>query len=157
MSLSWRAFLVGLALIALAIPVGAGARQAPQASLPDVEDEVMCPVCGTMLQLSESPQADRERVFIRKLIAEGRSKQQIKDALVAEYGDSVLATPQGSGFDLTAYLVPILGFLIAAVALLFGVRRWRRSGEAAEPDPGARPPQGEDAERLESDLARYDL
>jgi cytochrome c-type biogenesis protein CcmH len=152
--LAWRVSLVGLALIALAAPVGAGASQA---SLPDVEDEVMCPVCGTLLQLSESPQADRERVFIRKLIAEGRTKQQIKDALVAEYGDSVLATPKGSGFDLTAYLVPIVGFLVAAVALVFGVRRWRRSGASAEPAPDARPPQGEDAERLDSDLARYDL
>jgi cytochrome c-type biogenesis protein CcmH len=157
MRLARRAILVGMALAALVAPAAAGANQAPRASLPDVEDEVMCPVCGTLLQLSESPQADRERVFIRKLIAEGRSKQQIKDALVAEYGDAVLATPKGSGFDLTAYLVPILAFLAAAVALVVGVRRWRRSGAAAEPAPEAKPPQGEDAERLDSDLARYDL
>ena len=157
MRLARRAFVVVLALFAMVIPVAAGASQAPRASLPDIEDEVMCPVCGTLLQLSDSPQAERERVFIRKLIAEGRTKQQIKDALVAEYGDSVLATPQGSGFDLTAYLVPILGFLAAAVALVFGVRRWRRSGESAESAPDAGRPQGEDAERLESDLARYDL
>jgi cytochrome c-type biogenesis protein CcmH len=154
---AWRAFLVGLALAALAAPIAAGANSAPRASLPDVEDEVMCPVCGTLLQLSESPQADRERVFIRKLIAEGRTKQQIKEALVAEYGDSVLATPQGSGFDLTAYLVPILGFLVAVLALVFGVRRWRRSGQSSAPSTDTRPPEGEDAERLESDLARYDL
>ncbi len=149
--------LAALALVVLAAPGAAAADQTARASLPDIEDEVMCPVCGTLLQLSDSPQAERERVFIRKLINEGRSKDQIKEALVAQYGDAVLATPQGSGFDLTAYLVPILGFLVAAVALVVGVRRWRGSGEHAGTDPEAKPPQGEDAERLDSDLARYDL
>ena len=144
-------------LLTLALAAPALGAAAPRASLPDIEDEVMCPVCGTLLQLSDSPQANRERVFIRKLINEGHSKDQIKQALVAEYGDAVLATPQGSGFDLTAYLVPIIGFVIAALALVLGVRRWRRSAESGEQAPDAAPPRGEDAERLESDLARYDL
>jgi cytochrome c-type biogenesis protein CcmH len=152
-----RALGLGLALAALLAPTAAGFRPQPRASLPDVEDEVMCPICGTLLELSESPQADRERVFIRKLIAEGRSKQQIKDALVAEYGRQVLATPQDSGFDLTAYLVPIAAFLLAAGALMIGVRRWRRSARSPQSDSEVAPPRGEDAERLESDLARYDL
>ncbi|MEK6252272.1 MAG: cytochrome c-type biogenesis protein CcmH [Actinomycetota bacterium] len=152
-----RIVALTLALAALLAPAAAGFRPQPRASLPDIEDEVMCPVCGTLLELSESPQADRERVFIHKLIAEGRSKQQIKDALVAEYGRSVLATPQGSGFDLTAYLVPIIAALLAATALGIGVRRWRRSAQPEEPEPEPAAPRGEDAERLESDLARYDL
>src|SRR5947208_9975820 len=83
-------------LIALAVTLlGPGAAQAVQAraSLPDIEDEVMCTVCGTTLELSESPQADRERALIRGLIAKGEDKQQIKDALVAEYGPNVLALP----------------------------------------------------------------
>ena len=108
----------------------------------------MCPVCGTLLELSDSPQANRERVFIHKLIAEGRSKQQIKDALVAEYGPAVLATPQASGFDLTAYLVPIIAALVAATALVVGVRRWRRSARPEEPEPEPAAPGDEDAERL---------
>jgi cytochrome c-type biogenesis protein CcmH len=144
-----------LALVALLAPAAAATRPQPRASLPDIEDEVMCPVCGTLLELSDSPQADRERVFIRKLIAEGRSKQQIKDALVGQYGSAVLATPNGSGFNLTAYWVPILAGLLAAAALIAGVRRWRRS--AAPGPPSGPAPEGEDAERLESDLARYDL
>ncbi|MGB7587413.1 MAG: hypothetical protein WBM00_01755, partial [Solirubrobacterales bacterium] len=41
----------------------------PRTSLPDIEDEVMCPICGTLLELSDSPQAQRERVFIARLIA----------------------------------------------------------------------------------------
>jgi cytochrome c-type biogenesis protein CcmH len=133
------------------------AASPPRASLPDIEDEVMCPVCGTLLELAESPQADRERVFIRRQIAAGRDKQQIKDALVSEYGRDVLATPKSSGFDLAAYLVPLAAFLIAVVALLIGVRRWRGSTRRSESAQRVATPQGEDAERLESDLARYDL
>jgi cytochrome c-type biogenesis protein CcmH len=142
------------ALSALVTPVAAASRT----SLTDIEDEVMCPICGTLLELSQSPQADRERVFIRRLIARGESKQQIEDALVAEYGQEVLATPAGSGFDLTAYLVPVVAFVLAGVAILVGVRRWRRQGrddeEGRPPDPA---PSEKDSERLDSDLARYDL
>ena len=68
----------------------------------------MCPICGTLLELAESPQAQREKVFVAKLVAEGKSKAEVKDALVAQYGPSVLALPKASGFDLSAYLVPIL-------------------------------------------------
>jgi cytochrome c-type biogenesis protein CcmH/NrfF len=117
----------------------------------------MCPVCGTLLQLAESPQAQREKAFIQRLIAEGKSEAQIKDALVAEYGDEVLALPQDSGFSLSAYVVPIVAFLVAAVALALGVLRWRRAGNSGRGGPTSAGPKGDDAERLDADLARYDL
>ena len=41
-------------LLAFAGPTMAIAAE-PQASLPEIEDEVMCPVCGTLLGLSHSP------------------------------------------------------------------------------------------------------
>lgn len=127
-----------------------------RASLTEIEKQVMCPVCGTLLQLAESPQAQREKVFIRRLIAAGKTEAQIKDALVAEYGDEVLALPKGSGFNLSAYLVPIVAFIVAAIALAIGVLRWRRSGGGGGGAP-TDSPKGEDAERLDADLARYDL
>src|SRR5207244_3435654 len=86
-----------------------------RASLPDIEDEVMCPTCGVPLNLSFSPQAERERSFIRQQIAQGKTKDQVKQALVSEFGRDVLATPRHSGFGLTAYLVPVLAFAIAAL------------------------------------------
>jgi cytochrome c-type biogenesis protein CcmH len=156
--------LVAIALAAALVPgasLAAGGDQspAPKTNLPDVEDEVMCPVCGTALNLSSSPQADRERVFIRKQIAEGKTKAQIENALVAQYGTQVLAEPPKSGFDLTAWLVPGAAILLAAIAIGIGLRRWRRAGGGGDPPPGkAGPPlDPSDAERLDADLARYDL
>lgn len=144
-----------VALLSLASPALAAE---PQTSINDVEDEVMCPICGTLLELAESPQAQRERAFVRRQIAAGETKAGIKDALVAEYGKAVLAVPDGSGFNLSAWLVPAVAFVVAAIALGLGVRRWRRATKPAGPDtPTTAGPQGEDADRLEADLARYDL
>lgn len=150
-----RLALLVLAALTLLAPAAAAEQRA---SLIEIEKQVMCPVCGTLLQLAESPQAMREKAFIRRLIAEGRTEAQIKDALVAEYGNEVLALPQGSGFSLSAYVVPIVAFVVAAIALAFGVVRWRRAGGGRGKDaPRAAGPSDEDSERLDADLARYDL
>jgi len=152
------------AIVALAASAPAVAAPAshpvPQTTVNEIEAEVMCPICGTLLELAESPQAKREKVFVAKLVATGKSKAEIKDALVAQYGPEVLALPKASGFDLSAYLVPILAILIAAIVLAFSVLRWRRRGRDDEPsasEAAAEAPRGEDAERLEADLSRYDL
>ncbi len=78
----------------IAAPAPERGSAEPRTDLADLEDEVMCPICGTALGLSEAPQADRQREFIRELIAEGRTKDEVKDALVAEYGEEVLAVPE---------------------------------------------------------------
>jgi cytochrome c-type biogenesis protein CcmH len=152
-----RGALLALVLVTVLAPLAAAAERA---SLTEIERQVMCPVCGTLLQLAESPQAQREKAFIHRLIRDGKSETQIKDALVAEYGDEVLALPRGSGFSLSAYLVPIVAFLVAAVALAAGVARWRRSGRNGPSGRGpaaTQPPSAEDSDRLDADLARYDL
>jgi cytochrome c-type biogenesis protein CcmH len=147
--------LPALCLLAAALVAPTGVLAA-RASLADIEDEVMCPVCGTLLELSDSPQAQRERSYINSLIARNWTKQQIEDALVAQYGPNVLATPSGHGFDLTAWIVPGLAVVVLAGALGFAWWRRGRSG------PGGRPPEPaplspEDASRLDRDLSSYEL
>jgi len=162
--------LAVLAAVALLCPAAAVAQEndaspglagpaqsaEPETSLADIEDEVMCPICGTTLQLSQSPQAERERAFIQELIAGGATKDEVKDALVAEYGPEVLATPDTEGFDLAAWLVPAGAIVLAAIAIVLGLRRWRREREPAGEADAADIAPG-DRERLDEDLARYDL
>lgn len=142
-------------LLALVLVLGLTAAAEPRTTLPDVEDEVMCVECGTALNVSTSPVADQERAFIRERIAEGMGKDEIKAALVEEYGSDVLAVPSGSGFDLTAWLVPVGLALLALGGMLALYRRWGRTPAAppaaTEPDLDPR-----DARRLDAELRAFD-
>jgi cytochrome c-type biogenesis protein CcmH len=155
-----RKQLAALAVLALvaALPAATLAvrAQAQSASLPDIEDEVMCPTCGVPLSHAFSPQAERERDFIRAQIARGRTKDQIKDALVAEFGPEVLAEPDPGerGFDVVAYVVPVGAVVLGAVAIWIAVTRARRR-RGPRTEPAADLTQAESA-RLERDLSRYD-
>jgi cytochrome c-type biogenesis protein CcmH len=149
------AIAMGVVLLtAYAVTIPAAAQE-PRASLPDVEDEVMCTICGTLLAESDSPQAERERALIRRLIAQGKDKEQIKDALVAQYGERVLATPSGHGFDLLAWIVPALAIVFAAAAVGYGLRRALRERRAHPAEPEPLDPV--EAARLESDMSRHEL
>ena len=139
-----------LALVLVVFATGA----APQASLPDIEDEVMCVECGTALNVSTSTVADQERTFIRRQIAMGKDKQEVKDALVDEFGPGVLATPEEKGFSLAAYLVPVGLGLLALAGLAVAARRWRR--RPPEAATAAEPLADDDARRLDAELAAYD-
>ena len=129
------------ALLAVALLAAPAAAATPRASLPDIEDEVMCLECGTALNVSNSDVADQERDFIAGLVAQGMTKQQIKDRLVAEYGPRVLAEPEDDGFQLTAWLVPILAALAAVALVVLVARRWRRRGRGGAARRGARRPR----------------
>ena len=159
-----RAAAVALALMALALaapalaPAAAPAAECPRTTLGDVENEVMCPVCGTPLGLAtEAPQAERERELIRRLVDDCRSKEEIKQTLVAEFGDNVLALPGDDGFDLAAYLVPALALLVGGGALAFAALGWRRARGRRDGPPGAPSAGAAASERLQADLDRYEL
>jgi cytochrome c-type biogenesis protein CcmH len=158
-----------LAVLAFAGPAAATAVAAgcPRTSLGDLEDEVMCVLCKRPLSTVDAePQAQRERAFIQAQIAQCRSKSEIKNALVAQYGPKVLSVPESKGFDATAFIVPVLLPLAALAAIVLTAMRWRRTrrpgtaqtGAATPAAPGAGPALDPgDAARLDEDLERYKL
>ena len=148
---------LALSLLSLLLsPQLAHGAEPHRTSLPQIERQVMCVTCKIPLNVAESPQADRERAYIQSLIDQGKDEAQIKHALVAQYGATVLGLPADHGFGRAAYLVPLAAVLLLAGLIAVLLPRWRRRARAtaaAEP-PAPLPP--EDAERLESDLARFD-
>jgi cytochrome c-type biogenesis protein CcmH len=149
-------------LLALTAATTAAAAT-PRTTFNAVEKDVMCVSCGVPLEIAESPQADRERVEIRRLIAQGLTKKQVEAELVKTYGDRVLAKPKSSGFGLAAYLVPLAIVIGALTLLAVLLPRWRRARQdaliaTAQTNGHATSKlTPDDLERLAEDLAHYDV
>jgi cytochrome c-type biogenesis protein CcmH len=148
--------VTALALSTAYMPAGAEAA-APRTTLPVIERQVMCVTCKIPLNVAESPQADRERALIRRLIAEGKTEGQVKSALVGQYGTAVLGLPGAKGFDLTAYLVPVAVVLALLAMLTLLLPSWRRHARAqAAQTPSTPELSASDAARLDADLKHFD-
>ena len=153
--------LATAAALVLAYAGVAGASES-HPTLAELEREVICPTCHTTLALSNAPIADRMRGFIQRRIGAGDSKSEIKNALVAQFGEGVLAAPPRRGFNLLAWLLPLVGGGIAAVVLAVAARRWARNRPEEESLPASAAANGrprldpELERRLDEELARFD-
>jgi cytochrome c-type biogenesis protein CcmH len=150
-----HALLATVLAMAVASPSSTGTNHV---SVVAIEKQLMCVTCKIPLQEANSPQAEREKEFVRQLVAEGISEKQIKNRLVGEYGTAVLALPKASGVNLAVYVVPPVVVLLALAGLAFAIPRWRRRG--GETDAGskgsARQLSPADAARLDNDMAWFD-
>jgi cytochrome c-type biogenesis protein CcmH/NrfF len=147
-----------LAVIALAAAPAWATAATPKPTLHDVEVQVMCVTCGIPLVVAESPAADQERQYIQTLIDKGENVAQIKRALVADFGNAVLALPPDKGFNVLFYILPIAFVLAALTLLAILLPRWRNRRPG--PPPGGSPGTGVTAEedaRLDEELRRHDL
>ena len=147
-----------VAVVLAGPPAALGSESHP--TLAEIENEVFCPVCHEPLAVSTSPIADRMRTFIRGRIAAGQTKSQIEAALVQEFGEGVLAAPPKHGFNLLAWLLPLVGVAVAAAVLFFLARSWlgnRAPPPAGDPAANGRPLLDPELERrLDEELARFD-
>ncbi|MFZ1993335.1 MAG: cytochrome c-type biogenesis protein CcmH [Solirubrobacteraceae bacterium] len=158
-----RAPIVGALLLmgwlAAAMSLGATAQAAttPKASYLQVVDDVMCVVCHEPLGVAQSPEAFQERNYIRQLIVQGKTRKEIEDDLVQQYGPAVLSRPPANGVNLLVYVVPpvvvVAGIVLVAIFIPGWRRRARQSG-ADTTSPGAALDPA-DAERLNEDLGRF--
>jgi cytochrome c-type biogenesis protein CcmH len=152
-------WIVAALVIALAVVAPAAASE-QNPTLPELERELICPTCHESLAASTSPIADRMRAFIRGRIAAGDTKSEIKAKLVDQFGESVLAAPPKSGFNLLAWVLPLAGVILAAGIVGVLAYRWsqsRKPEEAAGPSANGRFHLDPELERrLDEELARYD-
>ena len=127
--MSRRVGWVALAFVAAgALYIGVTDRSAPTADerLDRIGASIACPACaGESVRDSAVAVAVNIRRDIAKRIADGESDDEIRDALAAAYGDSILLTPPRTGAASLVWVLPVAAFVVAAAGLGFTFWRWR--------------------------------
>jgi cytochrome c-type biogenesis protein CcmH len=116
----------------------------------------IAPCCfANTLAEHHSPVADELRQELRTVLAGGATEKQVVDAFVAKYGERILAAPKPQGFNLLAYVLPIVALAAGLVIVIVTVRRYRSHSIAATMVP---PETTADAlrARVEHELTHFD-
>ena len=146
-------------LLVPALPATASETHPTQS---EMEAELNCPTCKMSLDMSDAPAAQDIKAYIRQRIAEGATKTQITDELVAQLGPGVRGVPTKHGFDLLAWLLPFLGIALGAVGLAAAAWYWSRNRSTDGAGPGAvlastGPSLSPELDRrVDEELARFD-
>jgi cytochrome c-type biogenesis protein CcmH len=142
--------ILALALaLALLLPGLAGAL-----SVSEVARELRCPTCNQPLDVSNAPAAEDMKRYIGERISEGWDKERIIDAMVADFGTQVLATPPKSGFNLVAWVVPAAVAVLGIIAVPLVARTWMRRRDGDPPPAAELSP--EERARVDEELRRFD-
>jgi cytochrome c-type biogenesis protein CcmH len=113
-----------LALIAAAI----GAQPAPDVAREQqarqIETLLIAPCCWTQpVSDHRSPASDDVKRQIRALLEAGKTREQVLDAFVEQYGPRILAEPPARGIGWLLYLGLPLVFLLTGAGLVVFIRR----------------------------------
>jgi cytochrome c-type biogenesis protein CcmH/NrfF len=150
------ALACGVLLAAFAF-VGAATASEAHPTQGEMEAELVCPSCHVPLDESQSAIAQQMKTFIRTHIALGWTKSRIENALAAQLGDGIYGVPRTHGFDLIAWVLPIGGILVGALAVAGGAWKWSRGREGIQGDPTqSLPLDAEGERRVDEELARFD-
>lgn len=91
-------------------------------------EELRCLVCqNESLASSHAELADDLRQEVRELMQKGMTDQQIKDYLVARYGDFVLYQPPLRNSTLMLWIGPFVLLIGGLVVLVFQMRNRKKS------------------------------
>lgn len=96
--------------------------------------ELRCLVCqGQSLADSHSDFAIDMRNKIQNLMEQGMSDKEVKEYLVARYGEFILYRPPFKGASIFVWLGPLVLFLLGAGVLIFNLLKRRRKITATPP------------------------
>jgi len=125
----WGSWVVLLVVIVGALVVGTtdtGART-DEERIESIASSVRCPTCrGQSVADSDAIAAENVRREIARRVGEGESDDEIRSALAARFGDTIILTPPRSGVAGLVWVLPVAGLVVAVAGLVVAFRRWRR-------------------------------
>lgn len=96
----------------------------------DLSAELRCMVCQNQsIDDSDAPLARDLRVLVREQLKTGKSDSEIRDFLVARYGDFILLKPPLKAGTLLLWGLPFAGLLLGALGIFIAMRRRAASVE----------------------------
>ncbi|HEY7471094.1 MAG TPA: cytochrome c-type biogenesis protein [Gemmatimonadota bacterium] len=102
----------------------------------EIESMLKCPVCRSQsVRTSRSFMAEDMSRRVREMVAEGKSKEEIRDYFVARYGDYIVLAPRKEGFAWTVWLLPFALVAGGAATIVVVTRRWKGRAPPAPPPP----------------------
>ena len=120
----------------------------------EIDEMLIAPCCWSQpISQHYSGVAEEMRQGVRRMLAEGKTRQEILDSYVEKYGERILSMPPARGFNLMAYVLPGLVLALGALGLVAAVRRFsRQSSIERSTAPAASAMEGKYAERLAREL-----
>jgi len=113
-------------VIALAVVLWPHGDQSSAARAQYLETQLKCPECqGLSVADSQAPTSRAIRSDIKRRIAAGQSDEQIRQAYIDKYGDSILLAPEDSGVSLLVWILPVVVLALGATGIVFALRRNR--------------------------------
>jgi cytochrome c-type biogenesis protein CcmH len=112
--------------------------QVLQTRYENITRELRCLVCqNETIADSNATLAGDLRREVREMIADGKTDDQIRDFMIARYGDFVLYRPRMTPVNFLLWAAPVLLLLVGAFAVVRVIRR-----RAAEADIEPEGPEG---------------
>ena len=112
----------------------------------------MCPVCdGQTIDGSNAKIAVDMRLKVRDLLDEGSTNAEVRDYFVLRYGHEILAAPERSGFNLLAWIIPVLIVIGGIGIALLSIKNMKKSGLEAQTIGGPT----KTVEQEQDDLTHY--
>ena len=117
-----------------------------------IDQQIMCPVCpAETIDQAQVPIAKQMRLIVRELLANGASEAEILSFFADRYGQAIIGAPPKSGFNLIAWLFPVVALASALVASIFVLKSMTR-----KPVISVTSPESEIDSQLDPFLQRVD-
>ena len=95
--------------------------------------QLMCPVCdGQTIDGSNAQIAQDMRAKVYELLKGGDSNDEIREYFIIRYGEGILAAPPRTGFNLIAWIVPMIIVTGGIGTVLLTIKNMRRSNMASK-------------------------
>lgn len=118
------------------------APQYDEAEAYAIDSMIMCPVCpAETIDQAQVPISRQMKQIIREKLAEGYTREAILEYFVERYGESILAAPPKRGFNLVAWIFPIVVLIGSLVLVMLALRSMKQKDELRDiaDSPGLEP------------------